>query len=115
LKEARKAAELSGDAQEMAIVQQAGEGYRLGGASGMFQNMVLAQKHYFEAEKLPAFSVATTYARMGDKKQALRYLKISFRRHEVAFLSIRVHEALVDLHGDSTFQQLVGQAGLPPL
>jgi tetratricopeptide (TPR) repeat protein len=115
LEEDGKAAELSGDAQEMAIVQQAQEGYRSGGASGMFQNIVLAQKQYFEAEKLPAFSVATTYARMGDKKQALRYLQISFRRHEVAFLAIRVHEALVDLHSDSTFQQLVRQAGLPPL
>ncbi len=115
LEEGGKAAELSGDAQEMAIVQQAGEGYRLGGASGMFQSIALAQKQYFEAEKLPAFSVATTYARMGQKNEALRYLQTSFRRHEVAFLAIRVHEAFVDLHRDSTFQQLVGQAGLPPL
>lgn len=77
--------------------------------------MVLAQKHYFDAEKMPAFSVATSYARMGDKEQALRYLRTSFRRHEVAFLAIRVHEALVNLHGDSAFRQLVAQAGLPPL
>ncbi len=115
LEEAGKAAELSGDAQEMAIVQQAREGYRSGGASGMFQSMVLAQKQYFEAEKMPAFSVATTYARMGQKNEALRYLQTSFRRHEVAFLAIRVHEAFVDLHHDPAFQQLVGQAGLPPL
>jgi tetratricopeptide (TPR) repeat protein len=115
LEEAGKAAELSGDLQEKVIVQQAREGYRLGGASGMFQSMALAQKQYFEAEKLPAFSVATTYARMGQKNEALRYLQTSFRRHEVAFLAIRVHEAFVDLHRDSTFQQLVGQAGLPSL
>jgi Tfp pilus assembly protein PilF len=115
LQEATKAAAFSGDVQEMAIVQQARAGYRTGGASGMFQSMVLAQKRYFEAEKLPAFFVATTYARIGEEKEALHYLEISFRRHEVAFLAVRVHEALVDLHGDSAFQQLVGQAGLPPL
>lgn len=81
----------------------------------MFQSMVLAEMQYFEAEKMPAFVVATTYARMGEKNQALRYLQVSFRRHEVAFLAVRIHEAFVDLHGDSIFQQLVAQAGLPPL
>jgi len=115
LDEAGKAAALSGDTQEMATVQQAREGYRSGGASGMFQSIVLAQKQYFDAEKMPAFSVATSYARVGDKAQALRYLQTSFRRHEVAFLAIRVHEALVGLHGNPAFQQLVAQAGLPPL
>jgi Tfp pilus assembly protein PilF len=115
LEESGKAASLSGDAQEMEIVQQAREGYRSSGASGMLQSIVLAQKQDFEAEKMPAFFVATTYARMGEKKKALRYLEISFRRHEVAFLAVRVHEALMDLHGDPTFQELVAQAGLPPL
>ena len=115
LEEAGKAAELSGDAQEMAIVQRAQEGYRSGGASGMLGSIALVQKQYFEAEKMPAFAVATTYARMGDKEQALRYLQISFRRHEVAFLALRVHEGFIDLHADPAFQQLVTQAGLPPL
>ena len=81
----------------------------------MLLNMVRAQKKYFEAGKMSAFFVATTYARLGEKQQALRYLTISFQRHEVAFLAIRVHESLTDLHGDPTFQQLVAQAGLPPV
>ncbi len=81
----------------------------------MLQSMLRVQKKYFEAERMPAFFVATTYARLGEKKEALHYLQTSFQRHEVAFLAIRVHEALVPLHGDPTFQQLVGQAGLPPL
>ena len=115
LEEAGKAAALSGDAQEMAIVAEAQKGYRSGGANGMLGSILRAQQTYFEAEKMSAFFVAATHARLGEKKEALQYLKTSFQRHEVAFLAIRVHEAFAPLHDDPTFRQLVVQAGLPPL
>jgi hypothetical protein len=64
---------------------------------------------------MPAFFIAETYGRLGDSQGTLQYLKTSFQRHEVAFLAIRVDQAWTFLHSDPTFQQLVEQAGLPPL
>jgi Tfp pilus assembly protein PilF len=115
LKEMNAAAALSRDKHEIEIAQAAENGYRSGGRERMFQNMVGLQKKYFDDGTLQAFFVADTYANMGDKEEALRYLKTSFQRHEVAFMSIRVHESFFFLHGDPQFQQLIEQAGLPPL
>jgi len=53
--------------------------------------------------------------RLDSWKEIAVFFDRSFQRHDVAFLAIRVREALVSLHGDPPFQQLVGQAGLPPL
>jgi tetratricopeptide (TPR) repeat protein len=115
LMEAGKAAALSHNAGEAALVQEADKGYRSGGEQGMLQSILLVQKKNFEQGSIPAFAVAEAYARLKDGKEALRYLETSFHRHEVAFLTMRVHEPFLFLHSDPAFRQLVERAGLPPL
>jgi tetratricopeptide (TPR) repeat protein len=115
LDEARKAAALSGDVHQMAIVSAAEKGYRSGGQQEMLQNILRVQKAYFEGGSMPAFAVAESYGRLGNKTEALRYLRTSFQRHEVALASIRISVPLALLHDDPAFRQLVVQAGLPPL
>ncbi len=115
LEEAAKAAALSHDAGEAALVQEAEDGYRSGGEQGMLQSMLRVQKKRFDEGSTPAFDIAATYARLRDSKESLHYLDTAFHRHEVAFLTIRVHEAFLFLHSDPAFRQLVEQAGLPPL
>lgn len=115
LKEAAQAAVLSHDAVQADIVRAAKKGFHSGGRSGMLQNILRVQKEAFDAGSESAFFIAETYARLGDKKEALSYLKTSFERHEVAFLAIRVARALEPLHEDLAFRQLVEEAGIPPL
>lgn len=115
LEEAGKAAALSRNADEMAIVRAAENGYRSGGRMEMLQSILRLQKKYFEAGRMPAYYIAKTYGRMGNSDEALRYLKISFQRHEVDFLAIRVDEALTGLHDNASFKQLVEEAGLASL
>lgn len=115
LEEAAKAAALSHDAGETALVREAENGYRSGGQPGMLRSILRVRKKEFEEGRTSAFFVAETYARLGERTEALRYLETSFHRHEVAFLTIRVHESFLLLHGDPAFRQLVEQAGLPPL
>ena len=115
LEEAAKAAASSHDAGEAAVVQEAAAGYRSGGEQGMLQSILKVQKKRFDEGSTSAFAVAETYARLKDGKEVLHYLATSFHRHEVAFLTIRVHEAFLFLHSDPAFRQLVEQAGLPPL
>jgi tetratricopeptide (TPR) repeat protein len=115
LAEASKAAALSRDAHEMEIVRAAESGYHTGGQRQMLENILRVRKKYFDDGSMPAFFVAETYGRLGERQGALQYLKTSFQRHEVAFLAIRVDQAWTFLHSDPAFQQLVEQAGLPPL
>jgi tetratricopeptide (TPR) repeat protein len=115
LAEASKAAALSHDQHEMEIVRAAESGYRSGGGRKMLESVLRVQKKLFDSGSMPAFFIAETYGRLGDREGALQYLKTSFQRHEVAFLAIRVDQALTFLHGDPTFRQMVEQAGLPPL
>lgn len=81
----------------------------------LLENTLQVQKKFFADGALPAFTVAVTYALLGDKVEALRYLQTSYERHETAFLSIRAHEPLFVLHDNPAFRKLVVQAGLPPL
>ncbi len=115
LAEATKAAALSRDQHEMEIVRAAETGYRSGGGRAMLESILRVQKKLFDSGSMPAFFIAETCGRLGDREGVLHYLKTSFQRHEVAFLAIRVDQAWTFLHNDPTFQQLVEQAGLPPL
>ena len=115
LEEAGKAAALSHDAHETAIMHEAENGYRAGGEEQMLQRTLEIQLKYFEQGNLPAFCIAETYARLADRKNTLYYLETSFHRHEVPFLSIRVHEPFFFLHKEPAFQHLVEEAGLPSL
>jgi Tfp pilus assembly protein PilF len=115
LEEARQAAMLSGDAREMEIVRVAEKGYRSGGRREMLQSILRVQRKYFEEGNIPAFYVAESYGRLGNRAEALHYLRVSFQRHEVAFASIAVSHALEFLHNDPAFRELIDQAGLPPL
>lgn len=115
LEEMNRAAALSNDPHKVAIARAAESGYRSGGRERMFQNILSLQKKFFDEGTLPAFFVADTYANMNNEQEALRFLKISFQRHEVAFMSVRVHESFFFLHDHHEFQQLLEQAGLPPL
>lgn len=115
LEEAGKAAALSHDTGQAALVREAQEGYRSGGEQGMLESILRVQKKYFDEGSTSAFAVAEAYARLGNSQESLHYLETSFHRHEVAFLTMRVHEPFFFLHRDPKFQQLVEQGGLPPL
>jgi tetratricopeptide (TPR) repeat protein len=115
LAEASTAAALSHDAHELEIVRAAENGYHSAGRKGMLESIFRVQKKYFDNGSMPAFFIAETYGRLDDRQNTLQYLRRSSQRHEVAFLAIRVDQAWTFLHSDPAFQQLVEQAGLPPL
>ena len=115
LEEANRAAELSHDEQKIDIAKAGEQGFRSGGRDTMFRNILDMQKKYFDNGTVSAFDIASTQAHLGNAEEALRYLKLSFHRHEVAFLAIRIHESFTSLHSMPAFQRLVVEAGLPPL
>jgi len=115
LREAKKAAVLAHDQTELAVVQAAEKGFHSGGERAMLESTLRMQKQFFANGAILAFTVAETYALLGDEAEALRYLRTSYERHEMSFLSVRIHEPFFVLHDDPAFRKLVVQAGLPPL
>ncbi len=110
-----KAARLSQDQRELAVVKAGELGFARGQRQGMFESMLEQQQKLYSEGNLSAYDLATTYAFLGNKAKALEYLRRAYDHHESGLMSIRNNPAFGDLHSDPAFRNLVVQVGLPPL
>jgi tetratricopeptide (TPR) repeat protein len=115
LAEAKKAALLTQDRSAFAIVHAGEKGLAAGGAHGMFESILQVQQSMYRDGSVTAYSVASTYARLGSKPEALRYLEISRDRHETMLMNLRSDLSMKSLYGDPSFRDLLAQIGLPPV
>ncbi len=112
LSEARQAALLSHDDEQLAIVRAAEQGFRSGGERGLLQNTLQMQKKLCAEGKLSPFFVARTAALLGDKEEALQYLRQAYQRHDTYFLWARIDNNLAPLRNEPEFRKLMEEAGL---
>jgi len=113
LAEATKAAQLSHNERELAIVRAAEQGYQSGGEKAMLEGALEMEKKLHQQGQMSAFRVAERAACLGRKKEAIQYLQASYRAHEPQFISVCISRELTSLHPDPTYRQLVLQAGFP--
>jgi tetratricopeptide (TPR) repeat protein len=106
LAERKKMALLLHDEQALAIINAADRGFSAGGYRGMLESMLPVQEKFYSQGSLPAYSLATTLARLGKKKESLQYLQTSYDQRENNFLIVKVDSAFDGLHGDPAFQAL---------
>jgi tetratricopeptide (TPR) repeat protein len=114
LSEARQAAQLAHDERQLAIVSAAEQGFRERGERGLLENMLEVQKKFCDAKQLSPFQVAQTAALLGDKQEALRYLRQTYQQHDESFLAVPRDQALSSLRNDPDFRRLLQQAGITP-
>ena len=114
LAESKTATTLQHDEQRLAIVAAAEKGLAANGPRGMLAEMLKVQRGLYADGKIPAFDLAWTYARLGEKQEALKYLQIAYTKHEGQMLAARTDSAFVGLHGEKAFQKLLADIGLPP-
>jgi len=114
LSEARLAAQLSHDEDELAIVRASEQGFRKNGERGLLESRLELQKKLCAEGKLSPFRVAQTAAILGEKQEAMHYLRQSYQRHEEQFLAANKDSALDSLRGDPEFKKLLAEAGLTP-
>jgi tetratricopeptide (TPR) repeat protein len=89
------------------------QGYRSGGREGALRKgieTVLAQRKAGEAS---AYSIATMYAELGEKDQALRWLNTSFEEREQDLLGLKTDSSFDLIRSDPRFAELVRKVGLP--
>jgi tetratricopeptide (TPR) repeat protein len=106
LRESLRAAEAEGNAALKAEIEAGMEGYRAGGAKGLFAAMLAVQKSELAAGRETAFNVARTAALLGDHDAAFASLEQSLAGGEPDLLGIRIDRSLKSLRGDVRFQKL---------
>jgi hypothetical protein len=107
--------ELTHDAAGIDLVKAVGRGYAAGGAKELLNTLFQAQKKSYERGDLSAYFLAETCALAGKRREAIQYLQESFKKHETAVISIRVDRALLSLHDDPAYKDLVSRVGLAPV
>jgi tetratricopeptide (TPR) repeat protein len=106
LQESLNAARLEGNAALEAAVQAGADGYRSGGAKGLFAAMLAVQESELAAGQETAFNVARTAALLGDNATAMKSLKQSQAAGEPDLLGVRIDRSFTTLRDDPQFQHL---------
>jgi len=99
---------------DRAIAQSAAEGLATGGHKGMLMAMLRVQQRLFSKEQDAAYLLAETNAQLGNTHEAMRYLRLSFSRHESAAVALNNQAEFRTLHALPDFVNLVKSAGLMP-
>ena len=111
--ELKKDALLAHDAAQSSVAEAAARGFATGGERGLFEAQLAEQRKLYEQGKLSPYFVAQTEARLGNKREAIRYLTICIQSHDQVVLNLSNDQGFVSLHGDPTFKQLLAKIGLP--
>ena len=115
LAEARKEAVLMKDVSALAIVEATEEGFARAGETGLLEALRLQHQKLYDRGMLSPYMLGTMYAVVGNKQEALRYLRVAYDQHVDDVLGIANFHAFDNLHDEPAFQKLVADIGLPPL
>jgi tetratricopeptide (TPR) repeat protein len=115
LAESKMLAELTHDPMGADIYSAAQKGFASGGPNGLLNAVLKVQKKYYDQGSITGLMLARTCAMLGEKQEAIQYLKDDFKKHEPSIVSISLDPALASLHSDPEFRDLVSRIGLPPL
>ncbi len=106
LRESLRAAQIEGNDALKVEIEAGIEGYRAGGAKGLFAAMLAVQKSELAAGRETAFNVARTAALLGDNDAAVASLEQSMAGGEPDLLGIRIDRSFKSLRDDARFQKL---------
>jgi tetratricopeptide (TPR) repeat protein len=86
---------------------------KVGGTQGYWRKRLELRLKDYEQGYESAFTVAVTYARLGDKDLAFEWLEKSFAAREGDLVDIKTESAFDGLSSDPRFQDLLRRVGLP--
>jgi len=113
LDEWKKESVLMRDPSGLKLVETAEKGFAASGYRGMLQNVRTLQKNLYERGLQSPYSLARTDAYLGNKQEALAYLKISYDKHEEYIPQIKADSAFNSLQDEPAYQDLVARLGFP--
>jgi tetratricopeptide (TPR) repeat protein len=113
LAESRKDASLLHDSSALAITKAAEEGFAAGGSQAMLENMLAVQKKYYAQGLVSPIALAQTCALLGNKDEALQYLKAAYDRHDELLVSVGAYPALDSLRDQPDYRDLLARMNFP--
>jgi tetratricopeptide (TPR) repeat protein len=113
LSELRKDALLVHDDSALAIATAAEKGFAAGGEKGMFEYMLRVQKKLYARNSVPPTNLAQTFALLGNKNEALRYLKAAYEQRDGSLLFVESDPEFNSLHGEPGYRDLLARMNLP--
>jgi DNA-binding winged helix-turn-helix (wHTH) protein/tetratricopeptide (TPR) repeat protein len=106
LVELRKSAVLSRDSAALVVASAAEKGYA-GGAHAMFENIRNEQQKLYDQGKFPSLALAGSCALEGNKRDALKYLKIAYDQHEDDVVGVAGNRLFDNLHDEPEMQRIL--------
>lgn len=113
LREWQASAEARHDDGDKSVVSAGTQGLLQGGHSTMLSAMLVAQRRLFEEGAQPAYALAQTYAELGDRTNALAFLRTSLARREMLNVDIAIEPSFTALRADPEFKGLAVRAYTP--
>ena len=107
--ELREDGRLSRDRGTTEEAQAAERGFTRDGELGMFKAMLPVQKKLYEQGKLSPYFVAFSAIHLGNKQEALEYLKIMVESHDAYSIAVSRDVNFTSLHGDPLYEALMEQ------
>ncbi len=111
--ELRKDALVVHDDSALAIATAAEKGFAAGGERGMLEAMLRVQKKLYAQHSVPPTALAWTLAELGNKNEALRYLKDAYEQRDGALLFVEAYPEFDALHDEPAYRDLLVRMNLP--
>lgn len=109
LAESRKAAELSGDTDALAVISAGEKGLAAAGFHGMLEGMLPVQKALYLRGNASAYELAKICALLRRNQEAIEYLKVVFAQHDFLFLITRIDPAFAQLRDEPAYRDLLAR------
>jgi tetratricopeptide (TPR) repeat protein len=111
--EAKRAAALTHDSSALAIAEAAEKGFAAGGAKGLLEALRLQEQKLYDRGSFSPYYLAQAYSFLGNKQEALRYLKIAYDQHADGVAEMESAHCLDNLHDEPAFRRMLADVGLP--
>ena len=109
--ESKQGARMRHDESGLALATAAQQGFAAGGLDGMRESIVPLQKQMFDRDLGSAYDLAATYALLGKKEQALRYLQASYEKRDTGLLYLSRNPDFNGLHDDLVYREITERVG----
>jgi len=111
LGEARAAALLIHDPDQLSVVNAAEQGWRAGGAPAMFAALIERQRALYAAGRMHGFDLAASYSLAGQQDAALHVLALAVRDRDPYLVGLRVDSRFAALRRSPDFERLALSVG----
>jgi tetratricopeptide (TPR) repeat protein len=108
--EQQKVLTLSGNPDLAAAI---GDDYRKSGYAGVLQSWVEGLQEVSKRRYVSSYNIAQTYARLGEKDQAIAWLERAYSERDAKLTYMKVEPAFDDINSDPRFQQLLRNLDYP--